>query len=243
MLFRDRREAGRRLAGELARYGGRDDVLVLALPRGGVPVGFEVAQALGAPLDVFLVRKLGVPGQGELAMGAIATGGVRVVNRDVVDALGIPSRVIDEVAAQEQQELERREQAYRGSRPPHDVVGQTAILVDDGLATGSSMRAAALALRKLGPRQLVIAVPLAAASTCEELRADADEVVCAATPQPFRSVGEWYQDFAQTTDEEVHDLLERAILTRQLNDRVLRLNVTQRRPAFLDAPQEPVAGR
>jgi predicted phosphoribosyltransferase len=210
MLFQDRREAGRRLAVELARYRGREDVVVLALPRGGVPVAYEVAQALPAPLDAFLVRKLGVPGQGELAMGAIATGGVRVVNRDVVQALDIPSQVIDAVAAREQRELERREKAYRGGRPPHDVVGRTAILVDDGLATGSSMHAAALALRRLGPERLVIAVPVAAGSTCEELRAHADEVVCVAMPQPFRSVGEWYRDFAQTTDQEVHDLLERA---------------------------------
>jgi predicted phosphoribosyltransferase len=210
MLFRDRYDAGRVLARELAGYAGRPDVTVLALPRGGVPVGFEVARALGAPLDVFLVRKLGVPGHEELAMGAIATGGVRVVNREVVDALGISRAEIEAVSAEELQELRRREREYRDGRPPPDLLGRTAVLIDDGLATGSSMRAAVAALRHLQPAKVVVAVPVAAAETCAALRAEADEVICARTPEPFRAVGWWYEDFAQTTDEEVRDLLARA---------------------------------
>jgi predicted phosphoribosyltransferase len=210
MLFRDRAEAGRRLAEELARYRDRPDVLVLALPRGGVPVAFEVARALQAPLDVFVVRKLGVPGHEELAMGAIASGGVRVLNQDVVRGLGIPDEVIDRVAAAEQRELERREQLYRGERPPADSSGKTVILIDDGLATGSTMRAAVAALRRLGPARIVVAVPIAAAHTCAEFREDVDQIVCSVTPEPFYAVGLWYQDFSQTTDEEVRDLLERA---------------------------------
>jgi putative phosphoribosyl transferase len=170
-------------------------------------VGYEVARALGAPLDIFLVRKLGVPGHEELAMGAIASGGVRVLNPRVVDALGISAAEIERVAAQEQAELERRERAYRGGRPPPRVAGCDVILVDDGLATGSTMRAAAAALRAMHPRRLVVAVPVAAAETCEELRGEVDEVVCAMTPEPFYAVGLWYEDFAQTTDEEVAALL------------------------------------
>jgi len=208
--FRDRREAGQVLADRLTAYAGRPDVLVLALPRGGVPVAYEVARALGAPLDVFLVRKLGVPGQEELAMGAVATGGVRVLNEQVVGALGIPPSVIEAVAAWQQQELVRRERLYRGDRPPPDVRGRTVILVDDGLATGSTMRAALAALRRQQPARLVVAVPTAAPETCDELRAEADDVVCATTPEPFDSVGLWYEDFSQTTDEEVRELLERA---------------------------------
>jgi len=208
--FRDRREAGQVLADRLTAYAGRPDVLVLALPRGGVPVAYEVARALGAPLDVFLVRKLGVPGQEELAMGAVATGGVRVLNEQVVGALGIPPSVIEAVAAWQQQELARRERLYRGDRPPPDVRGRTVILVDDGLATGSTMRAALAALRRQQPARLVVAVPTAAPETCDELRAEADDVVCATTPEPFDSVGLWYEDFSQTTDEEVRELLERA---------------------------------
>lgn len=208
--FRDRADAGRRLAASLARYAGRDDVVVLALPRGGVPVAFEVARALGAPLDVFLVRKLGVPGHEELAMGAIASGGTRVLNEEIVQTLGIPDRVIEVVAAREQQELARRERAYRGHRPAVDVQGRTVILIDDGLATGASMRAAAAALRRAGPQRLVVAVPLAAAETCEALRDEVDEVVCAWTPEPFHAVGFWYDDFSQTPDEEVRELLARA---------------------------------
>lgn len=210
MIFRDRTDAGQKLAARLAKYAHRSDVLVLALPRGGVPVAYEVAEQLGAPLDVFLVRKLGVPGYEELAMGAIASGGVRVVNDDVVRQLAIPGAVIDAVAAEERRELERRERAYRNDRPPPDVKGRTVILIDDGLATGSTMRAAAAALRKLGPARIVVAVPVSAPETCEEIREEVDEVVCAVTPEPFRGVGLWYKDFSQTTDEEVRELLERA---------------------------------
>lgn len=208
--FQDRVEAGQVLASELGAYVGRPNVLVLALPRGGVPVAFEVAQALHAPLDVFLVRKLGVPGHEELAMGAIASGGVRVLNRSVVDSLSIPDHVIAAVAVQEQRELERREHAYRGNRPDPEVRGRTVLLVDDGLATGATMRAAAAAIRAQEPRRLVVAVPVAARETCDEFRDEVDEVVCAITPEPFYAVGVWYRDFSQTTDEEVHELLERA---------------------------------
>jgi putative phosphoribosyl transferase len=215
MLFRDRADAGRRLAERLSGYSGRQGLLVLALPRGGVPVAYEVAKALGAPLDIFLVRKLGAPGHEELAMGAIASGGVRVVNRDVVRYLNVPEEVIDAVAMEERQELERRERAYRGGRPAPDVVGRTVILVDDGLATGSTMRAAATALRRQSPARIVIAVPVAAPQTCDEFRAEVDDIVCAVTPEPFQAVGLWYQDFSQTTDEEVRDLLERATPGRQ----------------------------
>ena len=208
--FRDRYEAGRVLASRLGSYAERTDALVLALPRGGVPVAFEVAQTLHAPLDVFLVRKLGVPGHEELAMGAIASGGLCVLNMDVVDGLRIPDAVIDEVAADELRELERREQAYRDDRPLPDVREHIVILVDDGLATGSTMRAAARALRQQQPRRLVVAVPVAAPETCAELRVEVDEIVCAMTPQPFRAVGYWYEDFSQTTDAEVRELLARS---------------------------------
>ena len=209
-LFRDRREAGQVLARKLAEYAHRPDVVVLALPRGGVPVGYEVARALDAPLDVFLVRKLGVPGHEELAMGAVATGGVRVLNDQLVRALGIPPNVIDAVAAGQGQELARRERLYRGERPPPDVRGRTVILVDDGLATGATMRAALAALRQQGLARVVVAVPTAAPEKCDELRTEADEVVCATTPEPFYSVGLWYEDFSQTSDEEVRELLARA---------------------------------
>ena len=209
-MYRDRLEAGRHLAFQLApKYRGRQDVVVLALPRGGVPVALPVALVLEAPLDVFTVRKLGVPGNEELAMGAIARGGIRVLH-DSLQGRGIPDAVIDAVAAQEQRELERRERAYRGDRPYPDVAGKTVILIDDGLATGSSMRAAARALRRLGPGRIVIAVPVGAPETCDELQDEADEVVCAQTPDAFRAVGEWYQDFRQTSDEEVRDLLATA---------------------------------
>jgi len=210
MVYRNRSEAGKHLTAQLAKYANREDVLVLALPRGGVPVAFEVAKALRAPLDIFLVRKLGVPGHEELAMGAIATGGVRVLNHDVVDYLGIPASVIDAVAANELQELERRERAYRGDRPEPDVRGKTVILVDDGLATGSTMRAAAAALRQQGPARIVVAVPVSAPQTCDEYRMGVDEIICANTPEPFYGVGLWYEDFSQTTDEEVRELLEKA---------------------------------
>ena len=210
MIFADRREAGRFLASKLMDYADRPDVLVLALPRGGVPVANEVARALHAPLDVFLVRKLGLPGREELAMGAIASGGVLVLNEDVVHALRIPQDVLESVIVAEQEELGRRERIYRGDRPPPDVRGRTVILVDDGLATGSTMRAAVAALRRQGPARIVVAVPIGAPETCAEFEREADDVVCAVTPQPFSAVGLWYGDFSQTTDEEVHDLLERA---------------------------------
>jgi predicted phosphoribosyltransferase len=210
MLFRDRADAGRHLLSKLGAYQARPDVLVLGLPRGGIPVGYEVARGLGAPLDVFVVRKLGVPGQEELAMGAIATGGVRVVNREVVDALHIQPDVLDRAAEAERRELERRERSYRGDRPQPEVEGRTVILVDDGLATGSTMRAAVQALRQQRPARIVVAVPVAAFATCEELRREVEEVVCFATPEPFMAVGRFYDDFAQTTDEEVHDLLASA---------------------------------
>jgi len=209
-LFRDRTEAGRLLAARLEQYVGKPDVMVLALPRGGVPVAYEVARALPAPMDVFIVRKLGVPGQEELAMGAVATGGVRVLNDQVVKGLGIPEYMIDAVVKWETEELKRRERLYRGDRPPPDVRGKTVILVDDGLATGSTMLAAARALRQQGPARIVVAVPVAAPDTCELLKADVDEVVCAATPEPFYAVGLWYRDFSQTTDKEVRELLERS---------------------------------
>jgi len=209
MLFQDRHDAGRQLAVRLLPYAGRDDVVVLALPRGGVPVGYEVARALGAPLDVFLVRKLGVPGHEELAMGAIASGGVRVINQRVIDALKIPPEVIGQVTTMELEELERREREYRDGRPPVEVAGRVAILVDDGLATGATMRAAIAALRRRRPGRIVVAVPVGAAETCADLRQEADEAVCAAEPTDFYAVGLWYEDFAQTTDEEVRDLLAR----------------------------------
>jgi predicted phosphoribosyltransferase len=209
-LFRDRREAGRRLAEKLASYAGRPDVVVLALPRGGVPVGVEVARALGVPLDVFIVRKLGVPGHEELALGAIATGGVRILNDELIHALGIPDHVTEAVSAKEQEELARRERLYRGARPAPDVRGRTVILVDDGLATGATMQAAIKALRQQHPARIVVAVPIAAPETCDELKTEADDVVCAVTPQPFYAVGLWYDDFSQTTDEEVRDLLARS---------------------------------
>src|SRR3954468_8080795 len=192
-LFQDRADAGRRLAAALAAYAGRPDVLVLALPRGGVPVAFEVARALGASLDVFLVRKLGVPGHEELAMGAIASGGVRVLNRDVVQNLRIRPETIDAVAAREWDELRRREREYHDDRPTPDVRGRTVILIDDGLATGSTMRSAVVALRRRGPGRLVVAVPIAAPSTCEEFQDEVDEVICARTPAPFHAVGFWYE--------------------------------------------------
>jgi len=208
MRFHDRREAGRLLAERLARYVGTDDLLVLGLPRGGVPVAFEVARALRAPLDVFVVRKLGVPGYAELALGAVASGGVRVLNEDVVAAVGLDKDAIERVAERELAEVERREREYRGGRPPLELRGKVALLVDDGLATGASMRAAALAARELGPKQVIVAVPVAADHTCDEFRHDVDEVVCAFTPEPFYAVGLWYENFEQTSDEEVRELLQ-----------------------------------
>ena len=209
-VFRDRRDAGRALAKVLAGYAKRPDVTVLALPRGGVPVGFEVARALHAPLDVFIVRKLGVPGHEEYAMGAIASGGVRVVNERAVRLLDIDDATLEAVIRSEQQELERRERLYRDDLPPPDVRGRAALLVDDGLATGSTMLAAVRALHTRRPERIVVAVPIAAAETCEQLRSDADEVICASTPELFRAVGLWYEDFSQTSDDEVRDLLARS---------------------------------
>jgi putative phosphoribosyl transferase len=209
-IFRDRAEAGRLLAAKLREYGNRSDVVVLALPRGGVPVAFEVARALNAPLDVFVVRKLGVPGHEELAMGAIASDGVRVLNQDVLRALGISRGVVDLVAKREQRELLRREREYRDGRAPVDIRNRTVILVDDGLATGSSMRVAATALKQKDPAEIIAAVPVGARETCAEFESEVDKVVCATTPEPFRAVGEWYRNFSQTSDEEVRDFLSEA---------------------------------
>lgn len=205
--FADRAEAGKALAGLLSEYAGRHDVVVLALPRGGVPVGYEVAEALGAELDVFLVRKLGMPGHPEFAMGAIASGGVRVLSDDVIRMYGVSQDAIERVARSEQAELERREREYRQNHPAVDVRGKIAILIDDGLATGSTMKAAVQAVRKLGPARVVVAVPVGAPSTCDEFSKVADEIVCARTPEPFSAVGLWYYDFSQTTDAEVQSLL------------------------------------
>lgn len=207
--FRNRRHAGEVLAKRLREYADRSDVVVLALPRGGVPVGFEVAHALHVPLDVFVVRKLGVPGHEELAMGAIASGGVRIVNKDIVEALNLPDSAIERAAEEQERELARREALYRGGHPFPDLRNRTVILVDDGLATGSSMRAAVQALRRHDPARIVVAVPTAPADTCEALRAEVDEVICAITPEPFNAVGQSYEEFPQTCDEEVRDLLNR----------------------------------
>ena len=208
MHFRDRAEGGRQLASLLNAYAGRGDVVVLALPRGGVPVGFEVARELKAPLDVFVVRKLGVPAHPELAMGAIASGGVRVLSEDLIRELAIPRALVEQVSALEQLELERRERAYRGDRVMPSLQHRTVILVDDGLATGATMEAAVRAARTHEPARIVVAVPVGAEETCARLRETADEVVCAATPEPFRAVGLWYDRFDQTTDEEVMALLK-----------------------------------
>jgi predicted phosphoribosyltransferase len=210
VTFLDRRDAGRALGAKLASYRNRNDVVVLGLPRGGVPVAFEVALALDAPLDVFLVRKLGSPGQEELAMGAIASGGVRVLNPTVIRSLRISAEEIERATRREEEELRRRELSYRGDRPPLDLRSRIAILVDDGLATGSSMRAAVEAARKLAPARIVVAVPVAPFSTAQEMRRIADDVVCVATPEPFDSVGRFYEEFDQTTDEEVRELLRRS---------------------------------
>jgi predicted phosphoribosyltransferase len=209
-IFRNRTEAGQLLAAKLMRYKDHRNLIVLGLPRGGVVTAFEVAKALRAPLDVFVVRKLGTPGRRELAMGAIATGAVRVLNEEVVEGFGIPMEVIDAVTAREEQELKRRELAYRGSYSEPEVRGKTVILVDDGIATGSTMRAAVRALNAQRPARLIVAVPTAAGSTCRELRPEVDELVALMTPELFSGVGEWYQDFSQTSDAEVTNLLERA---------------------------------
>ena len=212
--FRDRREAGRRLAQKLSAYANRSDVTIFALPRGGVPVAYEVALALNAPLDIYIVRKLGLPGREELAIGAVGSGGVRVLNEDIIYALNIPAELINIVAQRELQEVERREHEYRGDRPAPDVHDRTVILIDDGLATGASMRAAVVGLRTQDPARIVIAVPTAAPETCNAFYFKVDEIVCAMTPEPFFGVGRWYKDFSQTTDEEVRTLLHEA--NRQL---------------------------
>ncbi len=207
-VFQDRRDAGRQLAAKLASYAGDPSVLVLGLPRGGVPVAYEVARALHAPLDVFVVRKLGVPGHRELAMGAITSGGVRVLNLDVIDGLSIPPAAVEAVATRELAELERQQRAYRGDAPPlPDLGGRTVIVVDDGLATGSTMRAAVQSLRQSGPKRIIIAIPVAARETAHSLREEAD-VVCLSMPAEFHAVSNWYEDFSQTSDEEVRSLLE-----------------------------------
>jgi predicted phosphoribosyltransferase len=215
-VYQDRHDAGRKLAERLRKYANRPDVLVLALPRGGVPVAYEVARALNAPLDVFVVRKLGVPRHEELALGAIASGGIRVLNTDVIRALHIPEQVVEEVTARELRELERREQLYRAGRPPPELKGRTVILIDDGLATGATMYAALRALRQQQPARLIVAVPVAAPSTCRELLGEADEVICARMPDPFFGVGLWYQQFEQTSDQEVRDLLAQAAQERNI---------------------------
>jgi putative phosphoribosyl transferase len=208
-LFRDRHDAGRRLAQKLRQYADREDVIILALPRGGVPVAYEVARALRAPLDIFLVRKLGVPGHEELAMGALASGGIRVLNEEVIRGFGMPQAIIDHVAAAESQELARREALYRNGSALPELGGRTVILIDDGLATGSTMRAAVAALRRLSPAKIVVAVPVAAADTCCDFQREVDEIICAETPEPFYGVGAWYEDFSQTSDAEVIRLLGR----------------------------------
>jgi putative phosphoribosyl transferase len=210
MTFIDRTDAGRQLAGELTRFAGEKNLLVLALPRGGVPVAFEVAKSLGAPLDVFVVRKLGVPGQEELAMGAIASGGVRVLNEDIIRSLGIFEDQIARVAANEQRELERREFVYRSGRTSPEIAGRTVILIDDGLATGATMRAAVLAVKAQKPRKLVVAVPTGAPDSCTLIKKMVDEAICLITPAPFGGVGAWYRDFSQTSDREVQQLLKEA---------------------------------
>jgi putative phosphoribosyl transferase len=209
MAFLDRRDAGRQLAVKLKRYAGDPSVLVLGLPRGGVPVAYEVARALRAPLDVLVVRKLGVPGHRELAMGAIASGGLRVVNPDVIDTLRIPPAAVESVAARELEELERQQRAYRGDAPLPNLAGRTVIVVDDGLATGSTMRAAVRALRQGGPKRIIVAVPVAARDTARSIEAEAD-VICLSTPAEFQAVSMWYADFSQTSDEEVRWLLASA---------------------------------
>ena len=209
-MFTDRSQAGRILASSLSQYKQRQDVVILALPRGGIPVAYEIGKELEVPVDVFVVRKLGVPGQEELAMGAIATGDVRIINYDVVNQFGINQETIDRVTDQERQELRRREQLYRGDRRPLALAGKSIILVDDGIATGSTMRAAITALRQLGPARLIVAVPVAAAETYHEIAAEVDEIVCHETPDAFSAISEWYERFEQTTDDNVRYLLSKA---------------------------------
>jgi putative phosphoribosyl transferase len=212
--FQDRYEAGRILAETLEKYAGRDDVIVLGLPRGGVPVAYEIARHLGVPLDVFIVRKLGVPGFEELAVGAIASGGVRVLNPDIVQVLPNAEQIIEAATERERAELERREKLYRGDRPPPDLRNRTVILVDDGLATGATMRAAVKALRQQGAAKIVVAVPVGAPETCREFETEVDETICAVSPEYFQAVGQFYDDFSQTSDDEVRELLARAAQAR-----------------------------
>jgi len=230
MIFGNRQEAGRRLASRLKKYANREDVIVLGVPRGGVPVAFEVATTLNLPLDIFVLRKLGVPGREELAFGAIGSGGVRVLNASVVEQLGISDLDIALVTRAEREELERRERLYRGSRPPLDVHGRTVILVDDGIATGSSLRAAIQALRQMKPAAIVIAAPVAPSDTCDRLRHEVDELVCMEMPEPFYGVGQFYHDFSQVSDEEVNELLDSA--SRQRGEK-----------QFHDAGTTPLSGR
>jgi len=215
LRFKNRSQAGRQLAEKLRQYANDPDTIVLGLPRGGVVVAYEVAEVLGLPLDIFLVRKLGVPGYEELAMGAIASGGVRVMNDDVVQRINISQSAIEEAVRKETKELERREEAYRNNRPRLDVKDKTILLVDDGLATGATMRAAVAALQKQKPKELIIAVPTASPETCDEFRADVDDIICAITPTPFYAVGAWYDDFAQTTDDEVQELLRASLKAKK----------------------------
>jgi putative phosphoribosyl transferase len=214
MIFRNREEAGQRLASRLKKYANRDDVIVLGVPRGGIPVAFEVATTLNVPLDIFVLRKLGVPGHEELAFGAVGSGGTRVLNRSVLEQIGISDRDIASVTRMEREELERRERLYRGNRPPLDVQSQTVILVDDGIATGASLMAAIQALRRMKPAAIVLATPVAPSSTYDRLRREVDEVVCVDMPEPFYGVGQFYLDFSQVSDEEVIELLDRASLER-----------------------------
>jgi len=214
--FEDRFDAGRFLARQLHHHAGNPNVVVLALPRGGVPVAFEIARALDAPLDVFVVRKLGAPGYEELAMGAIATGGVRVFNEEVIQHLGVSQSWINATIREQEEELRRREEAYRGDRPPAELQNRTVILVDDGLATGASMRAAVRALRLRNPSGIAVAVPIGSRDTCDQFRSEVEDVVCGRTPEPFHAVGAWYQDFTQTTDDEVRELLDRAAHERRV---------------------------
>jgi predicted phosphoribosyltransferase len=214
--FEDRFDAGRFLARQLQHHAGNPNVVVLALPRGGVPVAFEIARAIDAPLDVFVVRKLGAPGYEELAMGAIATGGVRVFNEEVIQHLGVSQSWINATIREQEEELERREKAYRGDRPPAELQNRTVILVDDGLATGASMRAAVRALRLRNPSGIAVAVPIGSRDTCDQFRSEVEDVVCGRTPEPFHAVGAWYRDFTQTTDDEVRDLLDRAAHERRV---------------------------
>jgi len=214
--FEDRFDAGRFLARQLQHHAGNPNVVVLALPRGGVPVAFEIARAIDAPLDVFVVRKLGAPGYEELAMGAIATGGVRVFNEEVIQHLGVSQSWINATIREQEEELQRREEAYRGDRPPVELQNRTVILVDDGLATGASMRAAVRALRLRNPSGIAVAVPIGSRDTCDQFRPEVEEVVCGHTPEPFHAVGAWYLDFTQTTDDEVRELLDRAAHERRV---------------------------